>query len=653
MLRVTIAWLVLSWSAAGQGQGKEEVEKDRPAPAEQESTESKLPHYRVEAATPPVVEGNSTDPYGSFVTSVSDAQITDLNAQDLSSALRRVPGVSISRYDTIGSYGGADGGAIYVRGQGSARPGAELSILIDGVPRFVGVWTHPVLDTINVDQIRRIDIYKSPQPVLLGNMSFAAVNILPRTTRDEGFSATYGAAYGTYDTVVQRVQLDGRQSLLDFAVNGSYRHSNGHRENSAGQTWALDGTFGVRLGTYWRINSYLSHTDGWAQDPGSVDAPAPGVVPSFMSNDDFFLVDVAHDYGRWSGSVKFYYENGLLNWLQWDADEISSFRTVTDYDNYGVRVRESFRPWEKGEVLLGFDQDFYGGAASERWETGTRNPIDLSFRNSSPYVMLSQSVDVGSFRLTPSAGVRLNSSRYFEDVWAPQAGLTLDHGRTRLYGNYADGFNLPGVYAASFYAGWGRGDQWKTLRPERIHHVEAGILHSFPAGMRVSWSLYRDRVVDALRFVPPPPPPPQFSNIGDYRIIGSELSLDFFLREDLAVFTGTNYQSSNPSNVPNSPRWTWVSGLNYLLGPRWRFSADAEWVDRQFVLNPRFAVRQQAVDAYFLLNGRCAYRIGPRREVFVAVENVTDTDYEFRPGYPMPGRTWMVGVNLGIGSRGN
>ena len=45
-----------------------------------------------------------------------------------------------------------------------------------------------------------------------------------------------------------------------------------------------------------------------------------------------------------------------------------------------------------------------------------------------------------------------------------------------------------------------------------------------------------------------------------------------------------------------------------------------------------------------------ARRVGRRHELFVAVENLTDSDYEFRPGYPMPGRTWMLGLNLGFGT---
>lgn len=648
ILIAALVALVFPLHGLGQDREKDDDESER-----REDQPEQLPKFRVEVVAPPVVEGNSTDRYGSLITAVSETQITDLNSQDLSSALRRVPGVSVSRYDPIGAYGGADGGAIYIRGQGSGRPGAEVSILMDGVPRFVGVWTHPLLDTVNVDQIRRIDIYKGPQPVLMGNMAFAAMNIVPRTHDSEGFSGSYGAAYGGFGTVLQRVQIGGRQSKLDFDLTGSFRRSDGHRENASGQTWALDGTVGLRLNEHWRVSAYLSHTNGWADDPGDIRLASPPVTPSFATDDDFYLVVLSHRYGNWEGALKVYDQRGLLDWLQWDSSQSESFRTLTDYENYGLRFQERYRPWEKGEILFGFDQDFYGGAAVEQWASDLRNSIDLHFRNSAPYVMFSQTIDLGDYQLTPSAGIRRNASRFFGAQWGPQAGITLDRGATRYYANYANGFNLPGVYVASFYAGWGRGDQWKNLRPERIRHVEAGVLHSLTRRTRLSWSLFHDRVDDAIRFVAPPPPPPQFANLGSYRVIGSELSLDFFVRDNLAVFTGTNYQSAQPSSVPNAPRWLWVSGLGYLLGPRWRFNLDAEWVDRQFVLNPRFAAEQAAIDPYFFLNSRAAYRLGRDREIFLAVENIGNTNYEFRPGYPMPGRTWMIGLKLGFTSERN
>lgn len=57
------------------------------------------------------------------------------------------------------------------------------------------------------------------------------------------------------------------------------------------------------------------------------------------------------------------------------------------------------------------------------------------------------------------------------------------------------------------------------------------------------------------------------------------------------------------------------------------------------------------VDDYFLLNGKLAYLFdvqqwGMAGEVYVAGENLTDSDQEYRPNYPMPGATGMGGIQL-------
>jgi iron complex outermembrane receptor protein len=81
----------------------------------------------------PIIEGNEVDRYAGQKTVVTESQISDLNAQDLGTAMRRTPGVNISRYNMIGSFGGGSGGAMFIRGQGSSRPGAEIKTLVDGI----------------------------------------------------------------------------------------------------------------------------------------------------------------------------------------------------------------------------------------------------------------------------------------------------------------------------------------------------------------------------------------------------------------------------------------------------------------------------------------------------------------------------------------
>ncbi len=72
-----------------------------------------------------------------------------------------------------------------------------------------------------------------------------------------------------------------------------------------------------------------------------------------------------------------------------------------------------------------------------------------------------------------------------------------------------------------------------------------------------------------------------------------------------------------------------------------------EHVADRWVLNPRYAVIQEKVDGYRLVNGRLSLPLaflGDGLEAFVAGENLAGERYEHRPGYPMPGRSWTLGL---------
>jgi iron complex outermembrane receptor protein len=60
------------------------------------------------------------------------------------------------------------------------------------------------------------------------------------------------------------------------------------------------------------------------------------------------------------------------------------------------------------------------------------------------------------------------------------------------------------------------------------------------------------------------------------------------------------------------------------------------------------------VDGFTVVNARPSFtlpRTGSRADLFVAIENLFDTTYAYRPGYPMPGASVQVGVSLRAGRR--
>ncbi|HPS78378.1 MAG TPA: Plug domain-containing protein, partial [Thermoanaerobaculaceae bacterium] len=106
------------WSQAAEPENQQATQETQQPKQDQSKPATEAPAGRftqeVKVVAPPIVEGDRVTPFATQVSSVSDRQVDDLNAGDLANALRRMPGVTISRYELVGSYGGGDGGAVYV-----------------------------------------------------------------------------------------------------------------------------------------------------------------------------------------------------------------------------------------------------------------------------------------------------------------------------------------------------------------------------------------------------------------------------------------------------------------------------------------------------------------------------------------------------------
>jgi outer membrane cobalamin receptor len=622
----------------------------------------------------PILQETRFDSLGTLMTIVTRKQIDGLNALDLPSALRRIPGVVISRYNLVGSYGGGDGGAVYLRGLGSGRPGAEIGTLFDGVPRFVGVWTHPIMDALSLDSADGIEVSKSPQSVLQGNMAFGSVNMVPFRRSAPGYETAVQGAWGRYGTRSGDIRHGGRTGSFDYYLSAGQKRSDGERDLAYGKTESIYGRAGLQLAPGWDWSVQVDHTGGSVQDPGSKDNPWPVEdsgfkVPRFDTDTELYLTTMAHRIGSASGMAKLYLEHGRMDWRLWDSPTFGqppeSFRGLTEYDNYGLRFHESISGPSAIRMILGFDQDFYGGKAWEVHASGKTPDLEHFFRNRAPYVTASRAIRLGddassAWSVTPSAGVRYNDSRSFDSDWGWQAGAVAERGRNHFHIQRSRGFNLPGVYVATMYDGWNRPGEWEDLRAEILDHNEVGLRIGLLPKVEVEATAFYDEVRSALRWVPPviPPPPPfqspRFDNSGHYVNRGVETSLTADIGAS-ALFAGVALMHPSPKDLPNAPAWSVDAGLNARLTRALGLSVDASWTAEQVVLNPRFASptdydRPTArVDRHFLLNARLGYAsraAGAQSEIYLAAENLTDEEYEYRPGYPMPPVTWMTGIRV-------
>lgn len=625
--------------------------------AEEKSGENKV-HMLDDmvVSAPAIIDENEVNRLGSQITHITQEQISDLNAIDLTSALRRVPGIVISRHNPVGSFGGGEGGAVFIRGNGSSRPGAEIETLIDGIPKFVSVWTHPLMDVLNVDIVDTIDIYKGAQPVLFGNMAFGVIDIRTKRMKDMGFYTGIHTSYGSNNTVVSSIENGGRFDKFDYYLLGGYRSSDGHRENADGELKDIFFHSGYEFSTDWSLDFTLIRTDNWADDPGPADGSAPP-DGRFNNKDTFFVATVSNSYDRGKGYIKFYNDSGNIDWVNQEAT--SGLDTLTDYRNYGIRARETVTPWRNGEIILGMDLDYISGEARFLDPSAGDSAFpEETFRIVSPYVALSHMFGYSEgLYFIPSIGVRYLDHSVFESETAPQLGLVLGHKETRLHASYGKGINYPGIYAKIQDTLWMPGDNnWEQLNAERLNHFEVGIEHKFNRHFIAGLTWFYDDGEDRIVVSPPPPFPPVLTNIGEYQHKGIEGDITLIPVSGLSVFGGFTYLDTDPSDLPYSPKWTFSTGINYRFLERFLLSMDTQYMDDQFVTSrarQKGTINVDRVGSYFLVNGKLSYDLilpgsNTDCQVFLAAENLTNTDYEQKKGYPMPDLSLMLGFVVNI-----
>ena len=605
----------------------------RPAPRTEEVT----------VVAPPILEENRVAKDGTQIGVVSARQIEALNAGDLTSALRRVPGIVVARYDVVGGYGGADGGAVYIRGQGTGRPGAEIATLTDGVPRFAGVWTHPLIDDLSIDGADRIEIYRSPQPVRFGDGAFGAINIVSRRREEEGEATRLSLSAGGYGLRTARLATEGREGEFDWTARVGYRAADGHRPDADGRTADAAAQLGWRIGGGWDATLRVERTQGAESDPGAEGAPKPPAAPRFATNDTFALVTLSRVADSAAYEAKIYRDKGHIDWLQWDQAKGEFYTTLTDWNNYGARLAATFAPWRGGEIELGADDDRWGGESVEKRPTIDK-PVDPPrFENRAAHARLSHRF-AGATPVTVSAGARFTDSKFFGGEWGGEVGVVVDASFAQLRAVAARGANFPGVWAAALYAGFPNSAGWKDLRPEKTRHVEIGAAREFGRRLRLDVALFRNRLTDGLRFVAPPP---RFENIREETIDGVEATASVAAARGLELFVGATVTGHDPSNAPDAPRRTASFGLAWDLGRGFALDADAQYVDGHYAFNPRFPGAASLVGAAAPVNARLSKKAafaGRPLTLFLAAENLFDRDDEYLPGYPAPGRFATFGA---------
>ncbi len=139
------------------------------------------------------------------------------------------------------------------------------------------------------------------------------------------------------------------------------------------------------------------------------------------------------------------------------------------------------------------------------------------------------------------------------------------------------------------------------------------------------------------------------ADLGAYRMRGADLAVRQQLGRDWSVFSGFTLLDPSINNLPYAPEKALTLGVNGRIGP-FSIALDGQYQSEVWALNrarAAAAVNNQRLSAFTVVNARFGYAVpmlGKAGEVFVALENLFDRDYQFRPGYPMAGRSAQLGL---------
>jgi outer membrane cobalamin receptor len=635
-----------------------------------------------------------TTRYGTQYNLVSEEQIRQQDARDFQSTLRNVPGVMFQSKNLMGSQ---TSHSLYIRGRGASHPSSDFAVEFDGVPRYGAIFGQVLGDGIAVSTIEGVEVFKSPQPSQFGS-GYASVNVLPRYLKEEGRELDLDLSVGSHATFGQAISGGVKKGPYDFFLSQSWGSTDGHRDHSRAQQQNYYANTGYRLNEAWDIRLLANYVSSQTL------APKPDVAPNATNgvawpgaeryDTETFLttLTLSHRYDDFSGYLKIYQNETDFDLLQelnngvrygggtgglWSRQEISL---------YGIRAREILNPWPGGEIIAGADLDKTELKNTQRTYTGLAAPgINGGLAERvwnypdttliSPYLAVSQYMGrQEDFHVIPSAGFRYFKHDEFKDESSSQVGLVAGCNHTDLNFNYARGITYPSpvvvMNAVVTDSAVTDPDQfWREIKPEVVDHYEVGLTHTWPELASLGATIFQDKGKDRFRTYMFGPVPTLFNDpIGNYRIRGLELSGSITPGESLECFAGatwldvkaTGSDGIEQDKMPYTPSFQLQAGVTLKFMENFKFYADMQHL-RGVYQGTVFRTRgfdfgqlteKDKLDDITLFNTRIAYTFDyqPWRlkdsEIFLAVNNVFDRDYEYAKGYGMPGATVFAGLNI-------
>jgi len=553
------------------------------------------------------------------------------NTKLLSAISGLVPSLFVSERNIFG-FGISNGGSggIKIRGVGGSPTNAVL-MMVDGQPQFAGVFSHSVADFYQTEYVDRVEVLRGPASVLYGSNAMGGViNVITKNPDANGVRTTLTSQFGSHNTWLSSLTNTIRAGKFSALLSVGFDRTDGVRKHFDFNQ--IDGyaKIGCDFSQCWRANADYSLMQFVGNDPIYYRLDHPDATDDHIYHQKVIRGEasatVANSYEATNGAVRVYYSYG-----HHIVDDPRHFRSLDD--RAGIIAYQNFKPWKGADATVGFDFDRYTGKVPvSGGQTGTLATMTRhAITEYSPYVTLSQTL--WGERIVLNAGLRMANSNRFATQWVPQAGFVIHpFSGWSLKASAAKGYRNPSFRELYLY---------KTanpdLRPENMWNYEVTLGKSLGRIFSIDVTAYFCKGKDMIQVVRQ-----HNVNTGKFINKGIEVTASCRPTDRLQINATYSYLHTSIDNLTAAPKNQYYLGIGWDAFRNFHVDAELKGVGGLFVDE---SVENQS---YVTLNLRPSYKIIRQLEIFVNLDNITNTKYVINYGYPMPGFTAMGGFNLTI-----
>lgn len=584
------------------------------------------------------------------VSVVTAKEIEEKHYDDVSEAIRHVPGVMIASHGISSQTTNSD--QVYINGS------PNVVVLVDGMRRNTNgnsLMNASIGELTNMASVDHIEVLKGAASTLYGSDAQGGViNIITKAPKENGVHTTLRASVGNFGKEHYNFYNEGREGNLFWTVEAGkellhqYKDGWGRRVVNHLNADHYNVKMGYDLGN---DSDLVFHYEKYTSDYTMPNMGTNDITPSAgtKDNDSTSLQYKAKINDRLTNLFSLYRNNTSFNipMQSWKMDmRTSGISDQLIYDLDNQTITGGF-DWYEDEIRKYPQEQELAGKKVHTAAFYLQDKINITKQ----------------WNVTP--GIRVDHHSQFGNRTSPSLSIGyMPNDKTNYYFNYKTFFVAPNLYQMYVWNPiWGTYGN-KNLKPETGYTFEFGVNHQFDDTLSGTFNVFHTY---AHNIIHPEPIGNTYNyiyeNMDRANINGFNLNLNKEFSSHWSTYVGYTYMHINAQkgkNINNDgfiPESTLNVGINYKAD-KFNASLDGRGVMNRYGKKAYPEMRDYA--NYWVWDVAANYQFAKGATLFARVNNIfdqfyTDVGSSYGPNagptqypywYSAPGRNFEIGMQF-------